>query len=404
MQEKILIVEDDPVTTKLVETLLFRNKYLVATAKNGVEGIQIAKTYHPDLIIMDVMMPEMDGYEASERIRKDPEIGHVPIIMLTALADIEQKIKGFEAGADDYLAKPFDPKEFLSRVEAHLRRMKRMEAVQKTTTIEGRTIAVFSLRGGSGVSSIAANVACALPNLWKTETVLVDLNLVVGQSALYLNTPIKHTLEDLAHVPVEEIDLSLVNNVLVQSEFGVKLLAAPLRPETSELFTAEKIRHILQLLRSNYHYVILDLPHNFYPTTLAGMDLAEEILLVLTPEIAGVRSSMIALKTLIDLGYSKDSIHPIVNWVFESNGISQEKIEIVLRTKVDLTIPYAGEHMLLALNYGTPSVVRDPESPLAAIFEDLAFVISKPEHNRKVPEMKTKAWKRVARRIKNRKK
>ena len=116
---KLLIVEDD---TRLLEALrLYLGKagYEIITAANGLEGLQKMYAHRPDLIVLDVMMPRMDGWETCRRIR---EMSDVPIIMLTALGQEDEKVKGLKLGADDYLAKPFGLKELEARVEAVLRR------------------------------------------------------------------------------------------------------------------------------------------------------------------------------------------------------------------------------------------------------------------------------------------
>jgi len=116
---KLLIVEDD---TRLLEALrlhLGKAGYEIITAANGLEGLQKIYAHRPDLIVLDVMMPRMDGWETCRRIR---EMSDVPIIMLTALGQEDEKVKGLKLGADDYLAKPFGLKELEARVEAVLRR------------------------------------------------------------------------------------------------------------------------------------------------------------------------------------------------------------------------------------------------------------------------------------------
>ena len=400
MPKKILVVEDDPVSQQLVRSILEKSGYLVGLAENGQEGIQVASTYKPDLIVMDIMMPIMGGFEACAQIRQDKEIGHTPIILLTALTEIEHKIKGFEAGGDDYIAKPFDSKEFLSRIEALLRRTSYIQTVDQNRDLQGKIIAVFSLRGGAGVSTVSANLASAFPPLWGEEALLVDLNLIAGQSALFMNVSLKHSLADIADVPIEEIDFNFLNEILLGESDGVKVLAAPPRPSEGEKFSGEKISHCLGILRKNFHYTVIDLPHDFSSTTLAALDLADEIVLLTPPEIAGIRSVVIALNTFKHLGYSPEQIRVITNWIFEKQGVPREKIESVIKRDVDLEIPYAGAQMMHALNFGIPVVFEDPNSSLSALFNDFAFALSKAEHNRSIPDNPTEAWKRVAKRIK----
>ena len=403
MQPKILIVEDDPVIMMLVKGVLQKDNYIIGEAVNGKEGVAVAETFIPDLILMDVMMPVMDGFEACALIRQHPEIGATPIIMLTALTDLEQKIKGFEVGADDYIAKPFDAEELALRVSAMLRRSKMVSKTPEQDK-QGKVLSVFSLRGGAGVTTIASNLAVGLASLWREEVVLVDMNWASGHSALSLNLSLKTTWSNILSVPIEEIDAEFVSKVLIEHESGVKVLAAPLSPEMGELVTSENIRYVLELLRNQFHYVVCDLPHNFDVASLAALDFSDEIFLVLLPEIAGVHSTRTALNTFSRLEFSLVSIRLLCNWVFPNHGIANEMIENALSRKIDLTVPYAGDFMLPALNYGVPVVYGDPETSVGALFEDLAFAVSKEEHNKRKMDKPTEAWSRVVKRAQIRKK
>ncbi|MFN4198199.1 MAG: response regulator transcription factor [Flavobacterium sp.] len=121
---KILLVDDEPDILEIVGYNLIQEGYQVVTAANGKEAVQKARRELPHLIIMDVMMPEMDGMEACEQIRNIPELNHVIITFLTARNEDYSQVAGFEAGADDYIAKPIKPKVLVSKVKALLRRLK----------------------------------------------------------------------------------------------------------------------------------------------------------------------------------------------------------------------------------------------------------------------------------------
>jgi two-component system alkaline phosphatase synthesis response regulator PhoP len=121
---KILLVDDEPDILEIVGYNLSSEGYKIITAKNGAEGVKKAKKEQPQLIILDVMMPEMDGIEACERIRKVPELSDTIITFLTARGEDYSQVAGFDAGADDYITKPIKPKVLVSKVKALLRRYK----------------------------------------------------------------------------------------------------------------------------------------------------------------------------------------------------------------------------------------------------------------------------------------
>ena len=112
---KILIVDDEEKNLKLLGLILQSHNYDFETAKNGREALEKTKEYSPDLIFLDVMMPEMDGYETCRRLREDPATKFIPVVMVTALGDQESRNKGLEAGANDFLTKPVDKTEVLNQ-------------------------------------------------------------------------------------------------------------------------------------------------------------------------------------------------------------------------------------------------------------------------------------------------
>jgi two-component system alkaline phosphatase synthesis response regulator PhoP len=134
---KILLVDDEPDILEIVGYNLSQEGYQISTAINGKEAVVKAKKVLPHLIIMDVMMPEMDGMEACENIRKIPELSNVIIAFLTARSEDYSQVAGFDAGADDYITKPIKPKLLVSKVKALLRRLKETEQNSETLNVGG---------------------------------------------------------------------------------------------------------------------------------------------------------------------------------------------------------------------------------------------------------------------------
>jgi len=402
MSARVLIIEDDLVSQKLHRKVVESAGHQVTMAEDGLEGLKYAKEQDFDLVISDVMMPNMDGYETCERLRENPKTAQIPILLLTALDNLENKIKGFEAGADDYLAKPYEPDELMARVSVLLRRKTVSAEPRQVLEKKGKVIAVFSLRGGVGVSTIAANTAVGLAQLWGQETALIDLAFTAGQAALMLNLPLRNTWTDLAHIESEEIDQEVLGQTMRQHPSGVHVLSAPRRVEEGELIDALKVNRVIDLLQQSYDYIVLDLPHNFSETSLAGLDLAEEILVVLAPELASVRSIAMALEVFETLEYSRNNIHLILNWVFEHQGLSVEDIQAGLNQEIRTVIPFASNQLVRAINFGAPPVLEEPESPLGVIFEDFAFWVSEDKQKSQRPEEPTEAWKRLAKRMRKR--
>jgi diguanylate cyclase (GGDEF)-like protein len=137
MAETILVVDDDPDIARFVEVNLRSAGYDVAVAADGEEALDRAQEMRPDLVLLDVMMPRIDGFEVAQRLRRNPQTANTSIIMLTAKALSTDKVLGLTAGADDYIIKPFDPIELLARVKGTLRRAKEMRNLSPLTGLPG---------------------------------------------------------------------------------------------------------------------------------------------------------------------------------------------------------------------------------------------------------------------------
>lgn len=121
MKPKVLVVDDNPLNIELLDAYLKSSGYEIITATNGREALSIIDSNPPDLLLLDIMMPEMDGYEVCRKVKGEPSTRTIPIVLLTALHDVQDRIKGIEAGCDDFISKPFNNIELLTRVKSLLR-------------------------------------------------------------------------------------------------------------------------------------------------------------------------------------------------------------------------------------------------------------------------------------------
>lgn len=122
MSTRILVIEDDPINLELMDFLLRTVGYVPNVARDGVEGLAVARRDHPDLIVSDILMPNMDGYEVARRIRSDPALCRTPLLAVTALAMAGDKEKILEAGFDGYISKPLNIQNFVAQIRAFLKR------------------------------------------------------------------------------------------------------------------------------------------------------------------------------------------------------------------------------------------------------------------------------------------
>ena len=404
MAISILLVDDSEIMLKLVSKALKAEGYEVYPALNGKEALETIQRVVPNLVLLDVFLPDMDGYQICKTLRSDPRTAKVPIIMLTGFNDLENRLKAFDAGADDFMEKPFQLEELQARVKVHLRRaalsvpapVPRVEV-----DIPLYKIAVFSLRGGIGVSTLAVNLATGLSQLWATPTLLMDLALLSGQAALMLDIPPRNNWANLGGVKPGDIDADILGKVVIRHSSGVELLAAPRKAEEAELIGDKHVHRVVELCKSRYKYLVMDLPHDYSFATVAALDEADSILLLVAPDLASVHCASSALSTFKDLGYPDEKVQLVLNWNFNTSGLARKEIEKALQKPVSVVIPNMPDTLVMAITMGKP-VVLETDKPEAALFEDLAYLWSTEEYKKKEPAVPSAAWQRVMERARRR--
>jgi pilus assembly protein CpaE len=401
---RILFIDDDRINHQLVDKALQPLGHQISFAEDGSSGLAQARTLKPDLIITDVVMPDINGYEVTRQLRRDKQFAATPVLVLTAQSGLQDKLQAFESGADDYLSKPFEPAELVARVSALLRRAEMLPpAAPQEAGQTAQMIAVHSLRGGTGASTLAVNLALSLSNLWG-RTILLDLTMTAGQVALMLNMNLRRTWVDIARFKAGEVDEDSLQSVISRHESGLSFIAAPTFPDEGEFLRGDNLSTVLSLLKKQYDYIIADLPHDFSEVALAALDAADLILMVGTPDMASIRATAAALDSYAKLGYPKEKIRPLLNATFPRSSLSKEKIEAAMGMDFVASVPHVPDLVVEAINLGRPLVHEKPQEPISALIEDFAFFLSKKEHKKTKPETPTEAWNRVYKRHQSRKK
>jgi pilus assembly protein CpaE len=382
----ILAIDDEQIYLKMIAHALKPLGYEVQFATNGKQGITTAVASQPDVIISDVMMPEMNGYEMTKNLRRDPRFSQTPILILTSQAELGDKLLAFEAGADDYMSKPFEPAELVARLEGG--------------SDAARVFCVHSLRGGAGCSSFAVNLAVGLWELWNKPTILIDSVQTAGQIAVMINSSLKRTWVDIADVTADELDFEYLDTIIGKHQNGIHFITGPTTPISAEMVKKDTIQASIELVSPRYDYVVCDLPHDFSEISVTLLNAAETIILLLAPEMASIRAAVAALNVYKRLGYEDDKIKVVLNWTFKSPGLDQEQIERALSIPINLIVPHAPEQFIVALNLGMPILLHSPESQISTIFENIAYRLSKENHKSLPPGVPTKTWQRVNKRLK----
>ena len=376
MAAKILVVDDDPDVQRHLGYALRQEGYDVAIASDGAEGFRLWSQESPALILLDVMLPKLDGYQVATKIRAEEGKGtHVPIIMLTAESEVEQKIRGLRAGADDYLVKPFHPAELLARIKSLLARFAPKDVLVGRPPL-GRVQAFYGAKGGVGTTTIAINAAIALHRELGRRVCLMDANLQFGDHRVFLDLGLdRKSVVDVVTAP--SIDVDLLRNVVVKHDSGIDLLLAPPSPETAELVQPPQMSQILEVLRSLYDYVVVDVDKRLDEVNLAVFDAADPIFVVMTADLSCLKNVRLVLETLGHLGYEQGKVRLVLNRSNAFTGISVKNAEGALKRTINFQVLNEYRGAISALNSGAPVMFTKADSPLGRSFLDFARTIDK---------------------------
>ncbi|WP_322497005.1 response regulator [Chloroflexus sp.] len=356
----LLIVDDDDAVAEMLEVMLRNAGYEVRRAVSGEEALQQIYKAPPDALICDVLLPGIDGYTLCKRVRQHPLTKTLPILMLTAQGDISAKIAGFEAGANDYLAKPFEPPELVYRVKNLLARA--ASEAPSAPLRRGKIIAVFGAKGGVGKTTMAVSLALAIRLRTRQRVIIVDADLTFGDIAVHLNIAPTRSIVDIVRSG-DEIEREMVNQVLLPHPSGLQALLAPPRPEEAELVSPDHITRILDLLAVSADYVVVDCQTSYDDRTLSVFDRADHVLLVITPEIGPLKNTSLFLNLANQLGINPNAISIVLNRANSGVGIGVSEIERVLRRKINFHVISGGQPVVTSVNRGMPLILEQPKHP-----------------------------------------
>ncbi|GAB4579588.1 MAG: response regulator [Anaerolineales bacterium] len=383
MAEKILIVDDDRDTLRLVGLLLQRKGYEILAAERGSQGLEKAFQESPDLILLDVMMPDMDGFEVLRQVRGNPQTSNIPVIMFTAKTQVDDKVAGFEAGADDYLTKPTHPSELTARVKALLARTTQRKGAEagpeQTAGERGIVVGVLAAKGGLGVTTTAANLAFTFHKNYGGNIILADFRPGNGNLSLSLGFKNQTNLSKLLTKEAREISISDVQSALQMTETGVRVLLSSYMPSDSKLMdAADQFAGIVRQLSYLGKYVVIDLGSSLTPAIQKVIDLCTQLIIVTEP----VESSVVQTKALLDelsmqiLGLG--NIHVVlVNRIRSEAHLSTRTVQDKLGRPVSAMISPAPELAATASSQNAPMVLVQKEGLINQQYDKLAQLFVK---------------------------
>jgi DNA-binding response OmpR family regulator len=379
MPEKILIVDDDIETLRLVGLMLQRQGYKIVAANNGQQALTMSKAELPDLILLDIMMPDMDGYEVTKQIRGNPATKTIPIIMFTAKSMVDDKVAGFDAGVDDYLTKPTHPAELTAHVKALLARNVKRAVTQEAPAPKGLVCAVIAAKGGIGTTTLSVNVGVALRQRTKAEVIVAEMRPSQGTLGIDLGYTNVTELNRLLKHPAAEITSNMVQNELILHSSGIKLLLASYQPSDIEFANAtDRITTIINHLASQANYTLVDIGANILPGIDDVLNLCSEAILVVEPMPNTITRTKVLLNALSDRGFSKSRVLTLVliNRIRSDIQMSWTQVQEALGIPITSIITPAPELAYQACSRSTPMILAQPDGIVAQQYIKIASAIA----------------------------
>jgi DNA-binding response OmpR family regulator len=378
MAEKILLVDDDTDTLRLVGLMLQRQGYEVRAANNGLQALSLAQAELPDLILLDIMMPEMDGYEVARRLRADPSTSEVPIIMFTAKTQVDDKVAGFEAGADDYLTKPTQPRELFAHMRAVLARSTKRASPAAPSGEKGTMIGVLAAKGGLGVTTLALNLGVALREESNKKVIVAEFRPGQGTVSLELGYLKPEGLNRLLAKKPSEIGVHEIENELTTHPSGVQLLLASYQPKDGQQVSAVvNFEAIARQLAFMARYTILDLGPSISPIVEKIVRLCDEVIVIVEPVPQTIVQTKALINDLINLGVGEGRITLVlVNRIRSGVQLSWSQVQEQIEHNIAVIFTPAPELAYQASEHNLPIVLQQPDSLTAQQFSKLAERVS----------------------------
>ncbi len=397
MPQKILVIEDEPSAARLVGYILEQEGYQVDTVANGLEGIKNVQDEEPDLVILDVMLPGLDGFEVCYRARAEPRTARLPIIMLSAKVQEIDKATGLRAGANEYLTKPADPAAVLTRVKAllgeEIAARSKVQEVDKATELTTRSALSVGFVGSSrgvGTTTVAINTAVAMAQS-NSSVLLVDLAPdsysipeLLGLNEGHNEEP---NLGALVGVSPGTLDSLQVEEALIAHPTGIRTLRGYRSINGSKELPPFGMVSLFEVLRTMGDYLLMDMSAHFSEVNTTVLGQCDVIVLVTGSGQDGLTTTTAMDALLYQAGIGRDRIVAVV--VDRDGALSQQhlphvtpKLELAIGFPLLTIVPQDVRPLLQTKSPCIPIVLAEPQAPAAVALEKVAdWVVSHGQGN-----------------------
>lgn len=381
-QIRVFIVDDAQNTREDIKRFLYfeEDMEVVGEASTGEEAVSLCKDGKPDVILMDINLPGMDGIQASEQISL--LLPEAAIVIISIQGEQEYLKKAMAAGARDYLVKPFTSMELAETVRrvCAFARKKRLHLVgeekpnAKVRAKNGKIITLFSTKGGVGKTTVACNLAIAIAAESLKDVVLVDLDLQGGDVSVILNFNNVQTIADLVQEDIEN-DPTVTDTCLSAHFSGVNVLSAPASPEQAELVTPQHINSLIGYLKTRFDFVVVDTAPHYSEINLNVLEMSDSVVVMLAQDLPTLKHTRSTIEVLSALNH-REKINLVLNRL-RSDGISVKELEKSLDLALAAAIPTDDRTVLQSVNKGQPFVLGQKSSRVSECIFELAKMMSR---------------------------
>ena len=356
---KILLVDDDISTLQLVGTMLERQGHKIVAANNGNKAISLAQEVLPDLVLLDIEMPGPDGYQVTRTLKYEDKTSNIPIILFSAKTSVNDKIMGFEAGADDYITKPIHPAELMARIKVFLSKIGKSKEDKglPPIIIGAKRIGLLGISGGIGTTTVGLNLAIRLHQIDNSGTAFAEFRPGLGSTAKFLGINKHPKINDILVLRPELIKFFNVEKALYPHNSGIKLLMSDFSPDNIDLSNnIDQLLKVFNLIPRISKYSFFDLGTELSEINKLILKDLDKIVLVINRAHNTIDYAHIMIKAMIALGISREKLQYLITTI--GNVDIKAPISNIIE---DFDIPLLG---FLAPNpeviYGSGNITRVP--------------------------------------------
>jgi DNA-binding response OmpR family regulator len=366
MKEKILIVDDDVDTLRLIGLMLQRQGYQIVAANHGNQALRMARDEAPDLILLDIMMPDLDGYEVTRRIRKDNQTRDIPILLFTAKSLVEDRVTGLEAGADGYLVKPVQPHQLFEQIKDILER-RRKAAGPVARVQRGQVTGILAVKGGVGISTLAANLGVSLHTKSRQEVIVAEFRPGEGSLALDLGWSEADGLAKLLEREPSNLTAEDIETSLVRHPSGIRLLLSSYRAGDAHYRSlGDEMSAIARWLPDLAGFVLLDLGPGIYPATEKVLGHCDNLVVALDPFPYSITRTKVMIQDLAAKGFAGDLLQIVlINRARINGSLTLNQAQELLNQTIEVAFSPVPELAFQAACQNQILVTQDPDGPIA---------------------------------------